>query len=315
MGELSKRIGEHGENVVAQFLSIIGWKNLQKGFDIPCLLDAKHSTKDDKSRQTHGIDFLYTYKSPLISNILNNIIISSKFTTAKYPDKPNTEFKKYFDDLAVAIECFSISEKRNEIVSGFGNYSKINDIGLLFWLSNSNEERSYDDLIEKIANAQIKEDHNVHCIFVVDNKRIMFILDVIKFLKSDFQNFDYYFYYPNTGQNISPMERENTGTYLPVEYINSSILPIKLQNKANAKEIYFAMFSIDCFEKDDFRKIMGVAKDISTNLTSKVFICFPDYDEISHVNDVTQAKQQFTDTNFSNTVLVKNYRNKFSNAI
>jgi len=39
MGELSKRIGEHGKNVVEQFLSAIGWKNLQKGFDIPCLLN------------------------------------------------------------------------------------------------------------------------------------------------------------------------------------------------------------------------------------------------------------------------------------
>jgi len=314
MGELSKRIGEHGENVVEKFLTDIGWKNLQKGFDIPCLLNDKHSTTDTP-RQTHGIDFLYTYKSPLMSNVLNNVVISSKFTTEKYPNNPNTKFKKYFDDLAIAIECFSISEKRNEIASGFDNYSKINDIGLLFWLNNSNEDGNYNDLIEKISNAQIKDDYNIHCIFVVDNKRVMFILDIIKFLKSEFQNFDFSFYYPNTGQNISPIERENTGAYLPVEYINASILPIKLQNKDNAKEVYFALFSIDCFEKDDFRRIMGVAKDISTNLTSKVFICFPDYDEILHSNETKQAKQQFIDTNFSSTVFVKNYRNPFINTI
>jgi hypothetical protein len=314
MGELSKRIGEYGENIVEQFLAAIGWKNLQKGFDIPCLLNDKHSMTD-MPRQTHGIDFLYTYKSPLISNVLNNVVISSKFKTKKYPNNPNVKFKKYFDDLAIAIECFSISEKRNEITSGFDNYLKINDIGLLFWLNNSNEEGNYNDLIEKVSNAQIKDDYNIHCIFVVDNKRIMFILDVIKFLKSEFQNFDFSFYYPNTGQNISPIERENTGSYLPVEYINSSILPIKLQNKDNAKEVYFALFSIDCFEKGDFRRIMGVAKDISTNLTSKVFICFPDYDEIAHSNEARQAKQQFIDTNFSSTVFVKNYRNQFPNTI
>ncbi|MDR0606024.1 MAG: hypothetical protein LBG80_17180 [Bacteroidales bacterium] len=314
MGELSKRIGEYGENIVEQFLVAIGWKNLQKGFDIPCLLNDKHSTTD-APRRTHGIDFLYTYKSPLISNVLNNVVISSKFKTKKYPNNPNVKFKEYFDDLAIAIECFSISEKRNEITKGFDNYSKINDIGLLFWLNNSNEEGNYSDLIGKISNAQIKDDYNIHCIFVVDNKRVMFILDAIRFLKSEFQNFDFFFYYPNTGQNISPIERENTGTYLPVEYINSSILPIKLQNKDNAKEVYFALFSIDGFEKDDFRRIMGVAKDISTNLTSKVFICFPDYNEISHSNEAKQAKQQFTDTNFSSTVFVKNYRNQFPNTI
>ena len=314
MGELSKRIGEHGENVVELFLTAIGWKNVQKGFDIPCLLKDKHSITE-KPRQTHGIDFLYAYKNPLISNVLNNIIISSKFKTKKYPNNPNIKFKEYFDDLAIAMECFSLSEKKNEIANGFDGYSQINDIGLLFWLNNNEEEDSYEDLIEKISNAQIKNEYNVHCIFVVDNKRVRFILDVIKFLKSEFQNFDFQFYYPNTGQNISPIERENTGTYLPVEYINSSILPIKLQNKDNAKEVYFALFSIDCFEKDDFRRIMGVAKDISTNLTSKVFICFPDYDEILHSNEAKQAKQQFTDTNFSSTVFAKNYRNKFPNSI
>jgi hypothetical protein len=314
MGELSKRIGEYGEKVVENFLSAIGWNSLQKGLDIACLQNKKHKTTENP-RNTHGIDFVYTYKSPLVSGVLNNIVISSKFTTDKYPNNPNTKFKGYFDDLAVAIECFAMSEKRNEIVDGFSNYSKINDIGLLFWLNNSTEKENYDDLIEKISNVQIKDDYNINTVYIVDNKRIMFVLDVIKFVKSEFQNFDFSFYYPNTGQNISPIERENTGTYLPIEYINSSILPIKLQNKDNSKKVYFALFSINSFEKDDFRRIMGIAKDISTNLASKVFICFPDYDEISHENDANQTKQQFIDTNFSNTVFVKNYRNKFPNTI
>lgn len=34
MGEYAKRIGEVGENVVVDFLNIIGWKNPQRNVDI-----------------------------------------------------------------------------------------------------------------------------------------------------------------------------------------------------------------------------------------------------------------------------------------
>jgi len=313
MGEWSKKIGEYGEDIVEIFLAAIGWKNLQKGVDISCTLNEKHINKNGNPRISHGIDFIYSYKSPLVSGTLNNIIISSKFKSEKYPNNPVPKFKEYYDDLAVAIECFSLSDKRNEISSGFNNYSKVNDIGLLFWLNN--DPNSNDDLIMSISSARMRDDYSVDTIYIVDNKRIMFMTDVIKFIKSEFAEFNFSFYYPNTGQNVSPIERENTGKYLPIEYINSSLIPIKLQHKDHTKEVYFMLFCIDSFDKDDLKRIIGISKDISTNIASKVYICFSDYNELQHENDVNQIKQQFQDTEFSSTVYVKNFRSQFLNKI
>lgn len=311
MGEASKRIGEYGEDLVEVFLAIIGWKNLQRGVDIPCVLNEKHLNVKGNPRQSHGIDFIYSYKNPLISGILNNVLISSKFTSEKYPNNPIPKFKEYFDDLAEGIECFTLSEKRKNITQGFSNYTKVCDIGLLFWLNNN--PSSDDDLISNIANARIKDNYNINSIYIIDNRRILFLLDLIKFIRAEYANYDFSFFYPNTGQNICPIERENTGHYLPIEYINSSLIPIKIQNKDNAKEIYFSLFCIDSFEKNDFLRIMGISKDLSTNMASKVIICFPDYNKLLHANDVAEVIHQFQDSDFSSTVSVKNFRNQFPN--
>ena len=39
MGEWSKKIGEYGENVVEEFLFIVGWSNLSKGLTISCSMN------------------------------------------------------------------------------------------------------------------------------------------------------------------------------------------------------------------------------------------------------------------------------------
>ena len=94
---------------------------------------------------------------------------------------------------------------------------------------------------------------------------------------------------------------------LPVEYLNSSIIPIKLEKKDNNKEISLLLATIDNFEADDFMRLMGLAKDISTNLVGEVIIAFPNYDQLKHNNVVNELKQRFQDAEFTKTVSVINY--------
>ncbi|MFQ1787067.1 hypothetical protein ACK39B_10755 [Aeromonas veronii] len=42
MGEFSKKVGEHGELIVKNFLSMIGWLSVQEGETIPCEHGEKH---------------------------------------------------------------------------------------------------------------------------------------------------------------------------------------------------------------------------------------------------------------------------------
>lgn len=183
--------------------------------------------------------------------------------------------------------------------------SSVNDVGVLFWLNNQAD--SDDDLISKVATARLNILQN-RTIYIVDNKRAAFIMEVLRYLQSQ-KAYSYSFYYPSTGRNINPQSRNNTGHILPVEYLNSSILPIKMVNVSNSNETCFMIATIDKFEKDTFMRLIGLAKDISTNLPGHIIIGFPDYSPLKHDVIEKQTKMGFDDRDFTNTISVINYMN------
>lgn len=305
MGEWSKKIGEHGENVVEKFFEIIGWNDMIKGVDIPCSNEF-HKNENDNQRTSHGVDFIFSYMNPLVSEQLSNVLISAKYKTTKYPNSATSTFKKYINDLITALECYEFSELKNNTISGFGT-SSINDAGVLVWLNNNSD--SDDDLISKISTARVLETQSNKFLFVVDNKRVAFLLEVMKYVKTKTEKYDYSFYYPNTGRNINPITRENDGKILPLEYLNSSIIPIKLVNKYNDKEKCLVLATIDNFEEDDLIRLIGLSKDISTELVGEVIIAFPDYDKLQHEASVSLAKQKFQAQDYTKNVQVVNFIN------
>lgn len=313
MGEYSKSIGEYGEQLVDNFLNLIGWKNPQKGIDIPCFNNVVHARKDKSERKTHGIDYIFSYNSPFIDGVLKNIIVSVKFSKSAYSNYPVTDFKNYYDDLSTAIECFDHSEVKQTILNGFDDFEKVEDIGLLFWLNDN--PNSIDDLLTEISNTKFNDNYNVHSLYVMDNRRLVFIYRVLEFVKSKFPDFNMSFYYPNSGKNINPITKKNSGNFLPIEYLNSSLLPIKLQRKDREKEVYLCVFCIDYFEQEDFKRIVGLSKELSTGLTSKVLIGFPDYNEVDHKNQINIVKHQYQDTDFTGGITVINYNDKFPQKI
>jgi len=306
MGEWSKKIGEYGEQVVEAFFSVIGWNDLQKDNSIPCINPNKHLNEKNNSKETHGIDFIYSYMNPLVSGQLNNIVISSKYKTTKYPNSSSSIFKDYMDDLITTLECFDGSKLKNDIVTGF-TCSSINDVGVLFWLNNQYD--SYDDLIAVVSAIRNIDTQMDSTIYIMDNKRVAFILQVMKYIKTQNDKFKYSFYYPNTGQNINPQERNNIGTILPVEFLNSSIIPIKLENKDNPKETSLFLATIDDFDEVDLMRLIGLAKDITTDLVGDVVIAFPDYEELKHKDIGAKVKQKFQSPEFTKIVNIINFNN------
>lgn len=305
MGEWSKKIGEYGEDTVEKFLSIIGWSNPIKGITIPCsMLNGEHKNEKEESVQTHGVDFLYSYMNPFIGGQLNNIIISSKYSMEKYPNSPTKKFKWFMTDLINTIECFGCSEKKNDFIEPY-TCSSINDVGVLIWLNGS--KNGDDDLISGISSARIDAICD-RTIYIVDNRHITFILELILYIKAQ-QNYSYSFYYPGTGLNINPITRKNTGDFLPVEYINASVIPFKLENKSNPNEIVFFIGTIEKFEKESFLRLMGLAKDLSADLAGQVVIGFPDYNKLLHEEIVNSSKLGFRDVNYTKTVKVVNFLN------
>jgi hypothetical protein len=302
MGEKSKIIGEFGEKTVENFLKLIGWGNAPKNIEFKCVQHDKHGKK------SHGLDFFFAYKSPLVDSVLKSVNISVKFTDNPYPNSPNSKFKEYFEDLVTAIECFKNSENISEIISSIKGYSKTEDVGVLFWLSNN--EVGDGDIISKVVTAQLNSDNNFHSLFIVDNNRIDFIYKSISFAKSKFQNSDVLFYYPDTGKNLIPTQKQNCGEILPVEFINASILPLRIENR-ETKKTTLALFSIDSFNLNDLKRLIGLAQDISKSWSSNVLIAFPDFNSLTHMNDIRTAKSSFENAKIISNLEITSFNDNF----
>jgi len=297
MGEYSKRVGEVGENVVADFLKLIGWENPLRNDDI-------ESIDTDFRKRTNGIDGYFHYINPMVSSTIENIIYSSKYSTDPYPiSQVVTQFKERYLELAKAIESFKKSELKQRTINLHQNIDTHFDRGILFWLNNSGTGEN--DLISRLSRIELNTGVNHDGIFLVDNKRIEFIYDSICFAQLKYRHHDIDFVYFNNGLNNDDRNPRN-GKIMPVQYINSSIVPLRV-SKDN--ETIIIINAIENFDKDDLMKYMGIAKNIGCNAQGATLICFPDYSETEHLPTVNNIKQIFNDASFTSQLEVTNYNN------
>jgi len=286
MGEKSKYIGETGEKTVENFLKLIGWINASKGSEFPCF-----DTENHNKERTHGLDFYFNYVSPLVDGVLKKINISVKFTDKPYPSSPGETFKKHFIDLVESMECFRFSENYKLISSSVSEYYNTSDnIGVLFWLSNKSHVN--DEITHKISGVMLPKIYNYDAIYLVDNRKLEFIYSSISYAKKINSNFEVKFFYQDTGKNINPMIKKYYGDVLPVEFINSSVLPIRLEDPTN-KSTKLVLTCIDPFNTDDLKKLISLAQELTKSWPSDIIIGFPDYNEINHSKDVVIAKSAF----------------------
>lgn len=297
MGEYSKRIGEVGENVVADFLKLIGWDNPLRNDDIA-------SIDTNFRKRTNGIDGYFHYINPMVSGTIENIIYSSKYSTEPYPNSQLvSQFKERYLELAKAIESFKKSELKQSTINLHDNIDSHFDRGILFWLNNSGEGEN--DLISRLSRIELNTEVNHDGIFLVDNKRIEFIYDSICYAQLKFRDYEIDFMYFNNGLNNDDRNPRN-GKIMPVQYVNSSILPLRA---SRGNETTIIISTIENFDKDDLMKYMGIAKNIGCNAQGATLICFPDYSETEHLPIVNNVKQIFRDSSFTSQLEVVNYYN------
>ena len=172
MGEFSKRIGEIGEEIVIEFLALIGWHDPNRNFDIPSIDPEKHGKK------SHGIDAYFHYRSPVISRTLENILISVKYSKDKYPNAPVEKFKEHYKDLGMAIESFKKSELRSKTINNCSDFEFVFDRGIIFWLNNVDDSQ---ELLHKLYKLEAPKDFNHDGIFLIDNKKIEFFFNALEF--------------------------------------------------------------------------------------------------------------------------------------
>lgn len=302
MGEFSKRIGEIGEEIVVEFLALIGWQKPVRNFDIPSIDPERHEKK------THGIDGYFHYKSPMIARTLENILISVKYSNDKYPNAPIEKFKEHYKDLAMAIESFKKSDLRATTINNHSDFETTFDRGIIFWLNNVDDDSQ--DILQKLFKIDAPKDFNHDGIFLVDNKKIEFIFYSIEFAKRKYLNKQIEFTYFNTGFNSDDSAMKN-GSIMPVQYLSSNILPLKVKTDTDKNTLILC--SKEKFEQNELIKLIGLAKNIAGNFQSNTIIAFPDYNRLQHEQIVNSAMQTFEETSFISALIVENYNSNFRN--
>lgn len=302
MGEFSKRIGELGEQIVVDFLALIGWHQPVRNFDIPSINPEKHE------RKTHGIDAYFHYKSPVISRTLENVLISVKYSKDKYPNTPVEKFKSYYRDLGMAIESFKKSDIRSNTINSRSGFETTFDRGVIFWL-NDVDDHSF-DLLEKLSRLEAPKDFNHDGIFLVDNNKIEFFFRAIEFAKRKYPNSEIQFTYFSTGLN-NDNETPKNGSIMPIQYLGSNILPMRVQTDSERNTLILC--SRERFEEEELIKLIGLAKNITANYQSNTIIAFPDYNRLAHEQVVNNAKLVIEESSFTNTLSIESFNSNFRN--
>jgi len=302
MGEFSKRIGDVGEEIVVDFLALVGWHQLVRNFDIPSIDPEKHE------KNTHGIDGYFHYKSPMISRTLENILISVKYSKDKYPNAPVEKFKSYYRDLGMAIESFKKSEIRAKTINNRSDFEATFDRGVIFWLNNVDDDSV--NILEKLSKLEAPKDFNHDGIFLVDNKKVEFFFKAIEFAKRKYPGKEIQFTYFSTGLN-NDNETPKNGSIMPIQYLGSNILPMRVQTDAEKSTLILC--SRENFEEEELIKLIGLAKNITANYQSNTIIAFPDYNRLQHEQLVDSAKLILEESSFTNTLSAENFNPNFRN--
>ncbi|UKT64294.1 GapS4a family protein [Pedobacter mucosus] len=303
MGEISKRTGELGEDAAVRLLHRIGWVNGQENVSIPCNDTTKHP-----GRESHGIDYLKLYPCPLIQQRLVHGVVSIKATKG-YDKHPNSKFKSHLKELSDICNCYNRSDQKGEISKNFLDEGVIESesiVGILIWLSDleSDEDR---DLKSETSTAQIDdlEDFQFEASYLVDLKQAEFLWQILSHADQRFTGWE--FLYIETGLNFREDIKIKSGSILPVEYINSTVIPMKYSTETGE---HIILYTGDRYDEEDLKKYVGMANKLSSSFAGTIEILFPDYKTNGNENSVRKVLDFFSDQSTSRKIRVSSYADK-----
>lgn len=310
MGEKSKKIGEIGENIIDKFFALLGWEGALRDQSLACKKPTKHARRGSKTgkRESHGIDYLYCYRSPLEGSTAESAVVSVKHSENPYESNPKSTFKSHAEDLVQTLECYKHSELKKQQHELLGRTTKSRDSGVLFWLSSSDD--TYDDVVLRISNSQLDPDWNFESFHVVDNRRIQFVYETITYLRETKDKERLCFYYPETSLSYVDKSISRFGKVCPLEFLTSPVIPLIIKAKSEHEQDQFCLSSIDEFDQDSLRRLIQAAKEYTQDMSCKYLFMFPNYVPSHHNDAVIKAATGF-DSDLFNRMQVVSYRPDF----
>jgi len=308
MGEWSKLVGEKGEEITKFiFEEILNVNSLQENLEIDCVKSSKHKRNNaTKGRSTHGLDGLFYLESPVEDELLDIIIVSSKYTDS-YPKYPKSDFKAHIKDLAHTLECFKQSKLNNDINQKFTTVTKTEFTGVLVWLSNS-DSANY-ELIPKLSNSILDNDLEFEKIILIDNNRVNFLYETIFQTKDKYDKVD--FAYHDSSLNSRSMNKSNYGKKFPINYLYSDLITLRVEND---NKVMFKMFVNDNFDPINLTQILSFAKTYDRlNSIFQTQIYYLDYDSLRHEQSVKSVLSNYDNFKLEDNFVLSRFPSDFRN--
>lgn len=293
--ENSIRSGREGEKIANEILKLIGWKSPSNNFNIDCSFPSKHKAENQNSTKgVHGLDILYSDDNPLYHDRRDIIIGSSKHCIDGYPDGLKSELSKKLIELSIALDCAKASDTILQLV---GNSSlKTCYKGVLFWFSSLDKDKGV-SLSDSTSNDIDFGTNQFEEIFIVDNKKATFLVSSIKTAESYMKSSPVKFLYQNTGKNMDKSQLLISGYKLPVQLINSEIIPI---TKEENGKISCLIFCNNLYSKENVSRLIWLSHKLC-GLTNEIRIYLPNYDN-NREYEVNGVKQMFKDEAFTSKI-------------
>jgi hypothetical protein len=295
MAEDSVRSGRDGEKIANEILKLIGWGSASWNMDIDCAFPSRHKPTV-KSNPHHGIDILYSYDNPLYHDRRDVIIGSVKHSENGYPSSKASDLTKNISDLAENLDCAKQSDNILQLVGNSNLQTHFK--GLLFCLSSLDSEKEY-DLTQHINNDIDFGTNKFEEIFLIDNKRATFLISSIKTAENYLPSSKVKFLYQNTGKNMEKSQLLLSGERLPIQLINSEVIPIVKEEKGTGK-ISCLIFCNNPYSKENASRLIWLSHKLC-GLTNEIRIYLPNYDNNKEY-EVNAVKQLFKDESFTTKI-------------
>jgi hypothetical protein len=288
------------QRIAKKILELIGWN--QFGENQKVEIFNEHTSETD----VHQVEFVGNFESKLKEDTGDFIMVSSIHDLI-YPDSSKAEIVKYINDTEIVFNDF----KQNNTIP-LKTFQNTEYFSLLFWLTTDPSEVSTNFIHHAKDNYRrnlLKEDVNY---FLIDNSKANFLISSIATAKNYRDNVPVKFLYPITEGNQSPHRIGERGLKLPVQYINSSVIPITKEDKS---KISFLLFCSDTFSTESLKKLIWLTIRLTSGFGNEYLLYFPDYDEATHSNDAKEVIRSFNEELLDEKIQILRYVEADANAL
>lgn len=272
--------------IIEHILKLIGWNSLS--------INETVTSYNDKlgAEQQFKIDFWGNYDCPLKDNLNDIVYINANIDAQYLPDYTNTiGYNTYSVDV---VRKHLIEDKRINI-----NNSIEYCVQFLLSLKESEQNQAITGLNEAFKKKAMNKDV---VYYAIDNKKADFLISSIITARKYREGLITKFLYPITDDNSQIGKIGERNTYMPPQYLNSSILPII---KEDRDKISVLLFCSDPYSKDRLRKVIWLLIRLTSGLANEYKIYFTDYDGKQYGNEVNEVIRSYNNNDLTNRICIE----------